>query len=265
MNNPNPLLPQGSLQNQKGKTNIRIAVFTILAIHVVLLGGLLMQGCKREDRVQNEPANTFTNLDLAAQDPTYYSPTNLPPESAVSVATTTITSAPAPTPSYALPEPPAASPIIPEPAPTVITPTLPAAGPATEYVVAKGDSFYKIAKTKGITWKAIAQANPTVDPSKLKVGQKLQIPAPGATPPMSMGGTAANLRMTESDAHTYVVRSGDTLNKIAKRHGTTARALRTENNLQTDQIRAGQKLKLPSNQSPTDKTEASAKQGRGAA
>ena len=46
MNTPNPLIPQGSLQQQsKGKSNLRIAVLTIVAIHVVVLGGLLMQGC----------------------------------------------------------------------------------------------------------------------------------------------------------------------------------------------------------------------------
>jgi hypothetical protein len=49
MNNPNPLIPQGSLleQQAKSKPHLRIALF-IVAVHVVFLGLLLMQGCKRE-------------------------------------------------------------------------------------------------------------------------------------------------------------------------------------------------------------------------
>src|SRR5688500_5496862 len=47
MNTPNPLIPQGTFLEQKGRSHIRIAVFTILAVHVVLLGSLLMAGCKR--------------------------------------------------------------------------------------------------------------------------------------------------------------------------------------------------------------------------
>jgi LysM repeat protein len=47
----------------------------------------------------------------------------------------------------------------------------------TEYVVVKGDSFAKIAKKNGVSVKAIEAANPGVAPTKLKVGQKLSIPA----------------------------------------------------------------------------------------
>jgi len=41
MNTPSPLIPQGALPNARGRSHIRIAVFTILAVHVVLLGALL--------------------------------------------------------------------------------------------------------------------------------------------------------------------------------------------------------------------------------
>jgi LysM repeat protein len=41
------------------------------------------------------------------------------------------------------------------------------------------------------------------------------------------------------------VKSGDTLIKIASDHKTTVRALRTANNLRTDSIKVGQKLKIP--------------------
>ena len=48
-----------------------------------------------------------------------------------------------------------------------------------------------------------------------------------------------------STAHTYTVKSGDTLIKIAADHKTTVKALRSANNLTTDKIKVGQKLKIP--------------------
>jgi LysM repeat protein len=42
----------------------------------------------------------------------------------------------------------------------------------------------------------------------------------------------------------YVVKSGDTLAKIAKTHGTTIKAIKSANGLDTDHIWVGQKLKL---------------------
>ena len=43
----------------------------------------------------------------------------------------------------------------------------------------------------------------------------------------------------------YRVRSGDTLDKIAKDHKTSARAIREENGLSSDKITVGQNLKIP--------------------
>lgn len=44
---------------------------------------------------------------------------------------------------------------------------------------------------------------------------------------------------------TYKVKQGDTLIKIAKRNGTTVKALKRVNRLQSNTIKVGQKLKLP--------------------
>ena len=69
MNNPNPLIPQGSLleQQAKSKPHLRIALF-IVAVHVVFLGLLLMQGCKRETDDPNL-ADSSTNDFLASPPP----------------------------------------------------------------------------------------------------------------------------------------------------------------------------------------------------
>jgi hypothetical protein len=43
----------------------------------------------------------------------------------------------------------------------------------------------------------------------------------------------------------YVVKSGDTLSRIAKAHGTTIKALKSANGLASDRIVVGAKLKIP--------------------
>ena len=60
MNNLNPLIPQGSNLEQKiqGRSRVKLAVFVVLAAHVLFLGPLLMQGCKRE---QPSPSAPETN------------------------------------------------------------------------------------------------------------------------------------------------------------------------------------------------------------
>ena len=120
-------------------------------------------------------------------------------------------------------------------------PVAPAAG--SEYVVVKGDSLAKIAKKNGVTLKALEAANPGVVPTKLKIGQKLVIPAGGK----SLTDTAAPTTAAVGDAGTasYTVKSGDTLTKIAKAHGTTVKAIEAANGLTTTKISVGKKLKIP--------------------
>src|SRR5207253_1651755 len=134
MNTPNPLIPKGSLleQKAKGKPHLRVACI-IVAIHMVFLGGLLIQGCKKEDL------------------------------------------------------------------------------------------------------SAIAKANPGVDSTRLKVGQKLVVPA-SASPAIA---TAAAGNGSES---LYVVKRGDTLLKIAKANGTSVNEIKALNGLKTDRIKVGEKL-----------------------
>ena len=51
----------------------------------------------------------------------------------------------------------------------------------------------------------------------------------------------------------YKVKSGDTLTTIAKHHGVSVRALRSANNLTTDKIKVGDKLKIPAAAAPAPK------------
>ena len=242
MNTPNPLIPQGSLleqQKSQGKSNLFIFVFTILAIHVVLFAGLLMQGCNKKpaETTLDSHATSLadTNANATVQPPSLgapaASPATLPFETNLPQTAATVSNPPAP----ATP-PPVETPVA----------TSPVAG--KEYTVAKGDAYYKIAKAHGVSITALAKANPNVDSRKLKVGQKLIVPVadtaaakttPAATEAAPVKGTKA------ASGAAYTVKAGDTLAKLARSHGTTIKAIRTANALKSDQLHPGQKLKLP--------------------
>ena len=212
MNNPNPFVPQGSLleQQSKRRSHMKLGVFCVLLVGVVGLTAMLIQGCKREqnNEAENQPP-VDTNMVVMNTNP---------PPTEVS-------------------NPPVVAPV-------VVPPPVYAVA-ATEYVVVHGDTLGKIAKRHGLTLKAIQAANPGVEPAKLKVGQKLSIPASsgGAAAPAMMGGPASTGSSLGEEA--YTVKSGDSLTKIAKAHGTTVKAIKAENNLNTDHIKVGQKLKIP--------------------
>jgi LysM repeat protein len=257
MNNPNPLVPQGTLTEQKKhrRTRVLITVMGIIALHVIPITTLLfMQGCKRET-----PSNTFaeaegTNNFLPPLDAFY---TNFPPlDTATTTTTTTTTTTPATTPTTTpttLAARDTASRLTPRttlpPPPEAFSslPSLPA-GRVTEHVVVRGDTFSSLAKKYGTTVKAITEANPAVDPQRLMIGQKILVPPSSATAQQ----TAARSEPAPDPNHeVYVVRRGDSLSKIAREYGTTVRALRSANNLTSDRILVGQKLLVPKSRSET--------------
>jgi LysM repeat protein len=211
MNNPNPFVPKGSLleQQSKRRSRMKLGVLCVLVVGVASLTAMLIQGCKREqvETVNQPPVDTNTVV----------MDTNPPPLQ------------------------PSNPPVV---APVVVPPPVYAVA-ATEYVVVHGDTLGKIAKRHGLTLKALEAANPGVEPAKLKVGQKLSIPASsgGAAAPAMTGGPASTGSSLGEEA--YTVKSGDSLTKIAKAHGTTVKAIKAENNLNTDHIKVGQKLKIP--------------------
>ena len=245
------MLPQGSFENQaRGKSHVRIAVFTILAVHVVVLGALLIQGCKRDDTPMEDEAMLETNeLGMAdafsnvVPDPVV-TPAEPPP--AVTSTAPGIATTPTPTTPNGNTPPPADGgfPVTPAPAETTLTaPTL------TEHTIVRGDTLSDLAKQYGVSLRAIQEANPGVDPTRLQIGQKIVIPSrPAATETVRNGETTAT---APPASDSYTVKSGDTLSAIARRNGTTVREIQRLNNLVTTQIRVGQKLKLPPRSTPS--------------
>jgi len=114
-------------------------------------------------------------------------------------------------------------------------------GETREYVVISGDNFTTIGKKFGVSSAAISKANPGVDSTRLKVGQKLVIPPAPSVATATVGSGSEN---------SYLVKSGDTLLKIATANGTTVKEIKALNGLTTDRIKAGDKLKLPAKSAP---------------
>lgn len=263
--------PQGSLLEQKAKrkNNLPVIVAIFLGIHAVVLGGILMAGCKPEPKVEAKkpapepalppitpPADLGSPVAPVPGTPPggVAAPGSLPPigSSPAAGIASPAPGAPGLAPLPSTPTPPPVAPIVPPvvtpppvvPEPAPAAPAVPAAGEAKVHVVAKNDSFYSMSKKYGVSMKAIEAANPGVDSTKLKLGQKVNIPP--AAPKAAKSGGAASGAPTSSDADgVYTVKSGDVLGSIAKKFGTSVAKLREANQLKTDQIKVGQKLKVP--------------------
>lgn len=235
MNNPSPLIPQGSLleQKSKGRARFRAAIFSVLAAHgVILIALLMLQGCRKETPPEPTAPETVTNAAPTTPD------TNAAPATADTNAQNMAAA------SNTAPPP---APLPPTPAPAPVPPAEPpAAAATTEYTVVKGDYPAAIAKKNGISVAALMSANPGLDPKKLKVGQKLQLPVAGTGSSVANPGSApAPTGEPAAAPQTYTVKSGDSLTKIASAHHVSVKALRAANKLKTDKIAVGQKLKIP--------------------
>jgi LysM repeat protein len=245
MSNPNPLVPQGSLleQQARSKSTFQMAAF-IVALHVVVLGGFLFLGCKKEE---NQPPSTAG--DTFAPPPPVLTETNdLPPLDPYAPTSNVVTGIP---PSY--PGTNAAFPPVTQTTDATIPPPFVPSTPSdpgvvagtlggTEHVVKKGEVAFVLAKKNGVTLKQLQEANPGRDLAKLKVGDKLFIPAGSSSAPTV--GSSPVAPSTESV--TYVVKGGDNLSRLAKKYGTTVKAIREINGMKSNDIRVGQKLKIPS-------------------
>jgi LysM repeat protein len=207
-------------QKNKQRARFKAAVIWVLALNFVLLiPGLLIQGCKDKDSTADNQTASPTNEWAMNQQPD----TNpiAPP----------LTNPPTAMNPPAMTNPPTAM----NPVPT---------GVATTYKIQQGDILYNLGKKFHVSVKAIVEANPGLDPKRLQVNKEITIPAP-TTPPAAATGTTATAGGVADSSDMYKVKSGENLTIIAKSHGTTAKAIIALNNLKSDRIKAGDKLKMP--------------------
>lgn len=98
------------------------------------------------------------------------------------------------------------------------------------YVVQKGDSLYSIARKLNTTVDELKRLN-NLTSNTLSIGQVLKIPSQA---------------VIDDEENIYVVKSGDTLYKIAQDYNITVDELKNLNNLSSNTLSVGQLLKIPS-------------------
>ena len=94
------------------------------------------------------------------------------------------------------------------------------------YQVKKGDTLYQIAKKNNTSVAKLKKLN-NLSSNTLTIGQTLLIPS------------------SEEEYFIYTVVKGDTLYQIAKKNNTTIDEIKKLNNLTTNTLKIGQKLKIP--------------------
>src|SRR5437667_7795998 len=125
MNTPNPLVPQGTFPD-KGRSHVRITVFAILAVHLVLLGVLLIAGCNKKAEQAQDAAGNLPSSPTPGEP----WPTSPPPPQVTQDLARATPPTPVPDAGATPPAPPA------DLAPSGFT----------EHTIAKGDSFYTLGK-----------------------------------------------------------------------------------------------------------------------
>ena len=99
------------------------------------------------------------------------------------------------------------------------------------YIVKSGDSLYQIAKKYNTTVDELKKIN-NLTSNILSIGQKITIPT--------------KIAEEETKYDYYIVQKGDNLYQIAKKYNITTKDLKDLNNLTSNLLNIGQKLKVPS-------------------
>lgn len=120
------------------------------------------------------------------------------------------------------------------------------------YRVKEGDYLGRIASRHRCTVAQIKRWN-GLKSNNIRVGQRLVIykggGGPSSSAASSSGSSTSSGSQSASPTGTYTVKSGDTLSGIATRHGVTVAQLKQWNNLTSNNIKIGQKLKVNSSSS----------------
>lgn len=164
---------------------------------------------------------------------------------------------PAPAPAPVVKPAPAPAPVV-NPAPAPVE--KPAEPEYTLYRIKGGDMLSAICATYGLRQSKVLELNPGLDANKLFVGKKIKLPgkielkdadAKSLSKPAakkqsgSVKSSSSRVSSYTGATKQYVVKSGDSLGKIAYSNGITIKCLKDMNGLKKNTIRIGQKLKVP--------------------
>lgn len=111
---------------------------------------------------------------------------------------------------------------------------------ARTHTVRRGETLGGIANRYRVTQAQLRSWNRLPRSGMIRMGQKLKVSSGSA-------GPARGRSTVSAGTNTYMVRRGDTLSSIARRHGTSVQALQNLNRLSSPRaIKAGQRIKIPS-------------------
>ena len=102
---------------------------------------------------------------------------------------------------------------------------------AQYHTVVAGDTFGSLARKYNTTSEAIQKLNPGVEPTKIRIGQKICVRGTGAA--------------TNSNATYHVIKSGDTFGHLAAKYHTTSKRIQELNpKVDPARIQIGQKIRV---------------------
>jgi membrane-bound lytic murein transglycosylase D len=119
--------------------------------------------------------------------------------------------------------------------------------PAPTYVVhrvRRGESLSVIACRYRTSVRAIMRLNNLKSRSYIKAGWRLKIPSRMTYASVEQSSSAAPRLRSQGGIERYVVRKGDSLWRIAKRFGTTTKAIQSLNELRNTHLSIGQVLRI---------------------
>jgi membrane-bound lytic murein transglycosylase D len=114
-------------------------------------------------------------------------------------------------------------------------------GAPRKYRIKDGDTLWKIAMAHGLSIAELKRYN-NLSSNKVYSGRWLKIPSHAMTP-----DSESEVKTTGVRYEIYKVKRGDFLNKIAARHGISLSTIKEINNLSSNTIYPGMKLKIPMN------------------
>ena len=120
----------------------------------------------------------------------------------------------------------------------------PASGEIPPWIAESSDPAYESGHYSPVQSSSSYAYNPPAKPSVTKKSSARKSTA-GSKSSRSTAARKSSSRKSAPKARTYTVQKGDTLGAIARRNGTSVKALKRANGLKSDLIHINQKLTIP--------------------
>lgn len=120
----------------------------------------------------------------------------------------------------------------------------PASGEIPPWIAESSDPAYESGHYSPVQSSSSYAYNPPAKPSVTKKSSARKSTA-GSKSSRSTAARKSSSRKSAPKARTYTVKKGDTLGALARRNGTSVKALKRANGLKSDLIHINQKLTIP--------------------